>query len=137
MTDSSRNEREIRLNIPATLGALEEMIAEFRRRCAAVLPCGEAFVTELLLRELATNAVRHGCQEDPALWVRCSVRVHGRRLTIAVADDGAGFDWRTVRNHEPDPDETFGRGMQICRHYSTRVRFNRRGNSVVIIRNFC
>lgn len=64
------------------------------RQCLALLSRANGFAPELLLREVLTNAVVHGCHTDPRKQVCCSLRVKGGRVLIAVEDTGDGFDWR-------------------------------------------
>ena len=47
----------------------------------------------LLLTELVTNAVRHGCAGD-GLPVDVVVARSSDSLSVAVTDPGAGFEWR-------------------------------------------
>jgi serine/threonine-protein kinase RsbW len=127
----------MRTVLPASLQALEEFFLEFRRKNRALLDCVNCFAAELLLREALTNAVVHGCQADPRRQVRCVLRLKGRRLLIAVEDDGDGFDWRAARGNVADLPECSGRGMEILHKYANHVRFNGRGNVVVMIKRLC
>jgi serine/threonine-protein kinase RsbW len=126
----------MRETMPATLEAMEAFIEEFRlirHRCfhnEAAL-----FTAELLLRELLTNAVEHGCRCEPTRNVRCVVRLNGRRLTIVVEDEGSGFDWRARWNRETEKDSVNGRGLEIIREYATLVRFSKKGNSVFVLKH--
>jgi serine/threonine-protein kinase RsbW len=134
MTRSTRIDCEMRTALPATLPAIEEFFAEFRRRSANLLSQGDYFATELLVREALTNAVVHGCRADPGKQVRCSLRLRGSRLFISVADDGEGFDWRAERNTTADLWDCSGRGMELLHRYAHRVRFNNKGNVVTMIK---
>ncbi len=127
---------EMRAVLPATLEAVEAFFGEFRLRIRSLRPRAHAFGAELLLREALTNAVVHGCRKDPSRQVCCVLRLGNGRLTIAVEDDGEGFDWRAVTQRRTDDGKPCGRGMEILRAYSTRVRFNARGNSVTIVKRF-
>jgi serine/threonine-protein kinase RsbW len=126
----------MRAVLPATLEAVEGFFAEFRVRNRSLTTRAQAFSAELLLREALTNALVHGCREDPSRRIRCAWRLGNARLTIAVEDDGEGFDWRALTGRRSDDGKTSGRGMEILRTYSTRVRFNARGNSVTILKRF-
>jgi anti-sigma regulatory factor (Ser/Thr protein kinase) len=130
----SGHRAEIRTALPATLEALERFFAEFRRWLQCLPASADRFAAELLLREALTNAVRHGSAGDASREVRCAVRLHPGRLSITVADDGEGFDWRTARDHQAPPVSCSGRGMEIFRAYATRVRFSRKGNVTTMIR---
>ena len=125
---------EWRAALPATLQAAEEFFAEFRRRSRALMDKANCFAAELLVREALTNAVVHGSHADPAKRVRCSLRWKGGCLLIAVEDEGEGFDWRAAWNHEAEFPDGSGRGVEILRKYADRVRYNRRGNAVTMIK---
>ena len=127
---------EMRQELPATLQAVEEFIVDFRRRSQALLDRVNSFAAELLVREALTNAVVHGCRADPSKQVRCSLRLKGRRLLIAVEDDGDGFDWRAAPANPATWPVSSGRGIEILRKYANRVRYNDRGNAMTIIKRF-
>ena len=46
----------------------------------------------MVSREATVNAVLHGNKKDPAKYVRASFELTEERLTIQIADEGAGFD---------------------------------------------
>jgi serine/threonine-protein kinase RsbW len=119
--------------MPATLLAAEEFLADFGRLSAA-LDGTNRFAAELLMREVLTNAVVHGCGTDPGKQVRCSLRLKSGRLLIAVEDDGEGFDWRAARAHPVVFTDCSGRGSGILRLYANRVRYNAVGNAVTLVR---
>lgn len=125
---------QLRRTLPATLSALEEFCVDFRKLIACVGERSHRFVAELLLREALTNAVVHGCRSDPSRRIVCVVRLRPRRLTIAVEDDGDGFDWRAALRRQAASCSCSGRGFEILRTYANRFRFNRSGNATTIIR---
>lgn len=131
---SSRFACEMRNTVPATLDAIEEFLAEVRRRVQDALPQADCFAAELLAREALTNAVVHGCHADPGKHVLCAMRLRGRRLTIAVQDEGEGFDWRALWNRPGRTSASSGRGIPILRTFAIRVRYNEKGNAVTIIK---
>jgi anti-sigma regulatory factor (Ser/Thr protein kinase) len=125
----------IRVEIPATVDAVEAFALEFRSRCPAV--CEEsAFPAELLLREALMNALEYGCRGDPAKRIFCTIRAKRRRLVIVVRDEGEGFDWRATTRYESALAATSGRGIEIFQKYASRVRFNTKGNAVALMRRF-
>ena len=134
MSRSTPFDCEMRMVLPATLEAVEEFFVEFRRRSRAILDRGNCFAAELLVREALTNAVLHGSKGDASKNIRCILRLRGRRLFIAVQDDGEGFDWRAARSATAKVPECSGRGMQILRTYASRVRFNDKGNAATMIK---
>jgi anti-sigma regulatory factor (Ser/Thr protein kinase) len=126
----------MRCVVPATLQAVEELVADFRRRTQALLNRVNGFAAELLLREALTNAVAHGSHADPSKQVHCFLRLKRGRLLIAVEDYGCGFDWRAAWSTPAASSDCSGRGMEILRKYATRVRYNDRGNAVTIVKRF-
>ncbi len=90
--------------------------------------------TRLAAEEAIVNAIRHGHQCDPTRAVRVSILLTSRRVTIRVQDQGPGFDPEKL----PDPvapenlERLCGRGVFLMRATMTRVRFNARGNAVLL-----
>lgn len=125
---------EMRASLPATLQAIEEFMVEFGHRSQSLLVAQNCFVAELLVREGLTNAVVHGCRQNPDKQVRCCLRLRAGRLLIAIADDGEGFDWRRVRRMQASIPDSSGRGMEILHRYANHVHFNDRGNVVTMIK---
>jgi anti-sigma regulatory factor (Ser/Thr protein kinase) len=127
---------EWRLELLPTLEAIEKFCVEFRlwreKTCAGL----DAFSGELLLREALTNSVVHGCSEDSSKRVWCVIRAKVGRVVIAIWDEGEGFDWRAAWNRESDLSDDHGRGLEIFRCYASSVRFNPKGNAVVLIKKF-
>ena len=127
---------DLRVTVCATHEAVEGVCAEFRAGRETFPDPANYFVSELLLREALANALLHGCRGDPDRTIHCQVRVNPHRLIVAVRDDGAGFDWRTALGRQAPVSAVCGRGLEIFRTYGTRVRFNSRGNAVIVIKRF-
>jgi len=125
---------ELACSVAATQQAVEEFCVELRDWAEVNLDRRHTFAVELLAREALRNAVVHGCHSDPCKRVRCWLRLKRRLLFIAVADDGAGFDWRAASQKAPRRVGTSGRGIQILRRYATRVRYNTAGNMIAMMR---
>jgi anti-sigma regulatory factor (Ser/Thr protein kinase) len=133
-TASVTTTSEIRERIPATIEALEALCLRLREALQASVDEKELFAAELLLRELLTNAVCHGCGCDPGLEVRCTLRLSPGQLAATVEDDGKGFNWRAALDRRPDDRGVSGRGMAILRLYAATVTFNEAGNRVDLVR---
>jgi anti-sigma regulatory factor (Ser/Thr protein kinase) len=59
----------------------------------------DIMAVELALQEALTNAIRHGCRNDPSRQLQCCVTFSDKaELTIVVRDPGSGFDPATVAN---------------------------------------
>jgi serine/threonine-protein kinase RsbW len=124
--------REIRADFPATLEAMDAFLGRLGLRDGWFGRNGAAFASELLLREVLTNAVVHGCRSHPGLRVNCTVRQRGENFTFAVRDEGGGFDWRAMLGRPVRESAQSGRGMSILRDYASAFRFNSRGNGLVV-----
>lgn len=135
MRHSSRFACEVWTTLPATLDAIDEFLAVVRSQAQDTLPGANCFAAELLAREALTNAVVHGCHADPRKHVVCVLRLKGRRLTIAVQDEGEGFDWRAAWDRHGGIFASSGRGIEILRRFAIRVRYNEKGNAVTMIKS--
>lgn len=127
---------EWKAELPATLEAVDRFCIEFRSwRDAA---CGEidGFTVELMLRELLNNAVVHGCSFNPDKRVACHLRAKPGRLVISIRDEGEGFDWAGRGDCESALESPNGRGLEIIKQFSHSFRFNRKGNSITLIKRF-
>jgi len=96
----------------------------------------EALPAELLPREALTNSVGHGCMEDATQRISCVLRAKPGRLLIAVQDQGNGFNWRAACDRLADLSDTHGRGVEIYKLFATSVRFNSKGNVVLLVKRF-
>jgi anti-anti-sigma factor len=99
------------------------------------------FPSQLVLRELLNNAVRHGNHENMDKSVKCVVRVTDDFIFLEVADEGEGFDWHKrfpplevnfVNTDENGELFTSSYGMRILATYTSEVIFNDKGNRVCV-----
>jgi len=94
----------------------------------------DLFAVQLATEEALVNAVSHGNRNQPDKQLRIGCRLSPRRVQIEVADEGEGFDPQQV----PDPTRPDrlelpgGRGLMLMRAFMTEVRFNQRGNCVML-----
>jgi serine/threonine-protein kinase RsbW len=96
----------------------------------------DSFAVRLALEEAAVNAVTHGHGHDPRKQVRIWWAVTPGSVRLVVEDEGQGFDPATVA--DPSLPENLGRpdgrGLFLIFTFMTWVRFNRRGNCLVMYR---
>jgi serine/threonine-protein kinase RsbW len=98
----------------------------------------DIFSIRLALEEALVNAIKHGNQMDPAKKVKISYRLLADRFEVAISDEGTGFN----PNDVPDPtaaenlERPCGRGLMLMRHYMSEVRYNDRGNAVIMSKLF-
>lgn len=116
----------------ANLSLLDRAVDETVRFISGLNVSGSLFDVKLLLREALLNAVIHGNRSDPLRRVTLTVAAADGRLTLTVADQGPGFDWRASLAKPPPPEATSGRGLTILTLYADDVRFNAAGNQVTL-----
>jgi len=154
-----REERTVRIG--NDLDAIYPVIRELTANAAAFRFDVESMRIALL--EAITNAIEHGSLDitleekraalrDGALrelyarraalrpWrdrtVRIEYELTPTLVSCRVADEGAGFDWRSLPD-SADPDNLFagcGRGIVVMRLSVDEVAFNERGNEVTLIK---
>jgi serine/threonine-protein kinase RsbW len=94
----------------------------------------DQFAVRLALGEALVNAIKHGNGGDPAKSVRVSYSIKPGEIAAEIEDQGAGFNPTSV----PSPiapenvERPGGRGVFLMRHYMTFVKYNDRGNRVLL-----
>ena len=90
---------------------------------------------EIALREALANAIIHGNHEDPRKHVHVTCRGEPDEVSIAVKDEGKGFDLNNV----PDPTapenigSVHGRGIHVMKALMDEVHFEE-GGAVIHMR---
>jgi serine/threonine-protein kinase RsbW len=103
------------------------------RNCGCV-PEGVSDI-EIALREALANAIIHGNHEDRRKHVHVKCRCEPGEVSIAVKDEGKGFDINNV----PDPTapenirSVHGRGIHVIKSLMDEVRFEE-GGAVIHMR---
>jgi serine/threonine-protein kinase RsbW len=135
----------VALKTPTTRSiAIESKPSAIAEVCKQILPKLEAskfsqediFAVHLALEEAFINAIKHGNKMDPNKEVKIDYLVSSDKVEISMTDEGKGFDPETV----PDPRlgenlyKNEGRGLLLMQSYMDVVEFNKRGNSVRIVR---
>ena len=115
-------------NINLVCSEVEEFLTNNAIQC-------DVFEIEVGLREMLTNAVRHGSGNDPGKVVTFSLHCFGDSLTVTVKDEGKGFDWQSASKHISNLTETSGRGMGILQNFFDTIIFNHTGNEITCVKN--
>ena len=124
-------------HLPGDIGAIEDAVDRAVEHCA---PAGLdqkrlLFNFRVGLTEAISNAVLFGSADDTEKRVRVELRVRPGEVHARVADEGGGFDPRSV----PDPRlpeniaRESGRGIFLMRALMDEVRFNEAGNAVSLV----
>jgi serine/threonine-protein kinase RsbW len=121
------------LDFPASFQEVDWVCQEVQRVLKKKGLVRSGFGLQLLMREALNNAVVHGNKGDARKRVRCQI-LYGdnQSLTIAVEDEGEGFDWQSQMEKEMDEEAGSGRGLPIMKLYGKGLRFNEKGNRVLI-----
>lgn len=96
----------------------------------------DIFAVHLTLEEAFLNAVKHGNKMDPTKKVKIDYSVDSDKVEISITDEGNGFTPDSVADprfgeglYEPG-----GRGLLLMDSYMDTVRYNKKGNSVYMVR---
>lgn len=96
----------------------------------------DIFAVHLALEEALINAIKHGNKMNPDKKVKIDYSVNSERVEISMTDEGKGFNPEAV----PDPRlgenlyKNEGRGVLLMQSYMDEVEYNKRGNSVRMVR---
>jgi serine/threonine-protein kinase RsbW len=121
---------ELERSLPSEVAAISPFVDQLMlliRSCGCV-PEGETDV-EIALREALANAVIHGNHENPRKHVHVSCRCELEEVTIAVKDEGRGFDINRLT--DPTAPENIGsvhgRGIYLMKTLMDDVQFEEGG----------
>src|ERR1700720_1928843 len=117
-------------SLPSEVTAISPFVDKLMvllRGCGCV-PEGVSDV-EIALREALANAIIHGNHEDPRKHVHVSCRCEPDEVSIAVKDEGRGFDIKKMA--DPTGPENIGsvhgRGIYLMKALMDEVRFEEGG----------
>lgn len=102
-----------------------------------------AFEVKVILNELILNAIRHGNKEDCNKYVKIEASITKKNnLLLIIEDEGQGYDHSQLFNKESysitDIDlcdlKVSGRGLLIVTNLCDKVRFNKKGNRIIVLK---
>jgi serine/threonine-protein kinase RsbW len=94
---------------------------------------GKDFEIRLALDEALSNAIVHGCKNDPKKKIQCCVACDEERgMLIVVRDPGPGFDPASIPSPVVGQNiyATHGRGIYLVNQLMDEVRFERGGTEI-------
>jgi serine/threonine-protein kinase RsbW len=117
-------------SLPSEVNAISPFVDKLMlllRNCSCV-PEGVRDV-EIALREALANAIIHGNHEDRRKHVHVTCRCEPDGVSIAVKDEGSGFDINTVRDptNRENIESVHGRGILMMKVLMDEVRFEEGG----------
>ncbi len=100
-------------------------------------PRKDRFAVGLVLREAVSNAIRHGHRGDRTRAVVVASHVGRDAVFLEIADEGFGFNPYLVSDPLGENNQrTQPRwGLLLMRIYMSWVRFNKRGNRVLLCKH--
>ena len=99
------------------------------------------FEIKVIVNELLVNAIRHGNCEIKDKFVKIAAGITECEYAfILIEDEGKGFNYKCIINRNSSQpafdicinEEECGRGLLIVSCLCDKIRFNRRGNKVLI-----
>lgn len=127
----------VRFELPSSLdyvtGAANQLTEMFVRFGIISL---EEINIKIAIVEALTNAMEHGHRFDATLRVKVEAKIDDRLAEIKITDNGKGFNHRQL----PDPTapenlyKPRGRGIYMMYRLMDEVHFNRKGNSVRLVK---
>src|SRR5437016_13510534 len=119
---------DLERSLPSEVGSISSFVDRLMLLIRKCVPDGESDV-EIALREALANAIIHGNHENPRSHVYVRFRCNPDEVSIAVKDEGRGFDINKV----PDPTapentgSVHGRGIYLMKALTDGVRFEEGG----------
>jgi serine/threonine-protein kinase RsbW len=121
---------ELERSLPSKVAAISPFVDRLMllfRKCGCVSQ-GESEV-EIALREALANAIIHGNHENSGRHVHVRCRCEPTEISIAVKDEGSGFDVDRISDPTA-PENTrsaHGRGIYLMKALMDEVRFEEGG----------
>src|SRR3989442_15216402 len=109
---------DLERSLPSEVGSISPFVDRLMLLIRKCVPDGESEV-EIALREALANAIIHGNHENPRKHVHVRFRCNPDEVSIAVKDEGRGFDI----NEMPDPaapeniGSVHGRGISLMKAF--------------------
>jgi serine/threonine-protein kinase RsbW len=117
---------ELEHSLPSEVAAMSPFVDKLMRliRKCGCADEGESDV-EIALREALANAIIHGNHENPGKHVHVRCRCEPSEISLAIKDEGSGFDVDTIA--DPTAPEhhgsIHGRGIYLMKALMDEVRF--------------
>ena len=119
---------DLERSLPSEVGSISSFVDRLMLLIRKCVPDGESEV-EIALREALANAIIHGNHENPRKHVHVRFRCNPDEVSIAVKDEGRGFDINEMR--DPTAPENIGsghgRGIYLMKAFMDEVRFDEGG----------
>ncbi|NLH96982.1 MAG: ATP-binding protein [Clostridiaceae bacterium] len=120
---------------------VEELISCLKRNCGEL--CEEVlFDFRVILNEVLVNAILHGNHGDESKRVKIDAGTTEKGdVFLIIEDEGSGYDFESVcKKHKTavtDLEDMIesGRGIMIVKSLCDKVKVNRKGNKIIILKS--
>ena len=127
------------IEIPSDIGYIKKVSHELLERLKEKgIDRSIQFDVRLAVEEAVRNAIEHGNNYNKELPVLIRYSVDAKKITVDIQDKGTGFHLKSV----PDPREgdnileAGGRGVFLMHKLMDKIRYNKKGNRVTMIKFF-
>jgi len=132
-------------NIPSELSnvrfVVEELISCLQHNCGEL--CEEVlFDLKVILNEVLVNAIMHGNREDESKKVKIDAGITEKGdVFLIIEDEGSGYDYEEIcEKHKStvtnvDDMVENGRGIMIVKGLCDKVKVNKKGNKIIILKS--
>ena len=98
---------------------------------------GEVFDIRLCLEEALINAMKYGNRLDKDVPVKLTAGFDDGSVEITIEDQGPGFDVRRLKDCTQDENalRNHGRGVHLMQQLMDEVKYNDRGNRVLMVKH--
>lgn len=96
------------------------------------------FEIKVILNELLLNAVIHGNKEDKSKLVKVRTGINNDYVYFIIEDEGEGFNINCYGRQDECLDildmKENGRGILIVKNLCDKVKYNSKGNKIVVLK---
>lgn len=96
------------------------------------------FEIKVILNELLLNAIIHGNKEDKTKRVKVRTGIDNDFVYFIIEDEGEGFNFNCSSQPEECLDisdlKESGRGILIVKNLCDKVKYNTKGNKIVVLK---
>ncbi|HMZ81229.1 MAG: ATP-binding protein [Blastocatellia bacterium] len=126
----------IEFTIPSVIDHMHGVLNYLIERTTALGLANASSNLFVALDEAIANAIKHGNKNDPTKQVSIVAELTPSEAIFTITDEGDGFDLKKLPD-PTDPDYIMrpcGRGVMLIYHLMDEVRYNTRGNQVIMVK---
>ncbi len=124
-------DKSLKLDIQSSFKHIDGMIEKVLNYLKQEVRCFDSFEINVILRELLTNAIKHGNKNDESKKVLFVLRCYENRLQFRIKDEGQGFDPVKELNEKSDILTPHGMGMTIITSLGYHLEYDQEENYLV------